>query len=297
MQVPHRATIALPVFLFLAILSIIAIVTSVYSQRRRGNRIYLETYLLFAAWLVTIGMTGLNLKHALIGDLGRDGTNGPALFRADAPRRFSVQLLAATAIQLARVAVLFLFKRIFAANNFKQRFYAVFTLSWLYYVSVVVGFTIIYVLYPGEKEAPFNTKAYYVANNVMSCALDIATFCLPLSAIRTLHIDKRKKTGLFMVFGLGGFCIAAAIVRMVYYIKFSKITDIGHAGQVVFNINIWAVVEPFMSIVAACLPTCATLLKSSRHGGPSETKKLSIVEQTLKRRSLSISKESDSEES
>lgn len=266
--ISSRALVALPVCITLPVISISTLGISIYAQRCRGNRLFVETWILVAAWLVSVGVAASTTIHAMSGELGRNGTDIPALFLADAPRRFSQQILTATAIQLVRSAVLLLYRRVFATNRFRLLFNVVFGVSWLHCLSVIGGCTALFIFHPTDRTAPINTRAYFLGNATASLVLDIVTLCMPYSAIRRLQMSPRKKLGLVFIFGLGGICVLASVLRVVYFVKFLKIRNLGQAGSVIFNINVWSVVEPFMSIVAACLPTCATSFRKRKQKVP-----------------------------
>ncbi|KAH7377931.1 hypothetical protein DE146DRAFT_638006 [Phaeosphaeria sp. MPI-PUGE-AT-0046c] len=97
--------------------------------------------------------------------------------------------------------------------------------------------------------------------------LDIATLCLPLAVIRTLHVSLKKKFVVGGIFAIGIVCIVASIVRVHYFHKLANTSQIERSfSATTFYCFIWSVIEPCISIIAACLPACAPLINKDTRG-------------------------------
>ena len=136
-----------------------------------------------------------------------------------------------------------------------------------------------------QAQTDINYPNFLLASAIISMVLDIATLALPLFVIRTLHVSTRKKIILGAIFWLGIFCIIASIVRVHYFVELSKITqrDRSFSGKRVSRLQVehiadiaiqgttfycflWSVVEPLVSIIAACLPASAPLINKETRG-------------------------------
>lgn len=261
----NRALGALPICIILPIASLSAILLSLHAQRQRSNRIFLESYFLGAAWLIASALAALTAHSATVGDLGRTNIHIDLVLMRAAAQRYAHQLMTLTTIQLVRVALLLLYRRIFASDRFKVLVNCMFGLTAGYFIAMFGAFTSIYALYPTDRNTPINTKAFYLSSAAISMVLDILTLCLPAFAIRTLNMSPKKKVGLIAVFGLGVICVGASASRVYYFVELMRARTMPEQLAIIFYVNIWAVVEPFVSIVAATLPTCATML---RDGAP-----------------------------
>lgn len=157
-----------------------------------------------------------------------------------------------------------MYRRLFATPSFRRRTDAVLGTSLLYYATVVAGFSLLYALYPvDDGSGPVDTRAYFVANAAISTALDVLTLCLPVTAIRKLRLSARRRVGLAATFGLGAVCVGASVARLACFVDFLELRDMRRAAEIIFRTNMLAVVEPCVSIVAACLPMCAAMLREN----------------------------------
>ena len=149
----------------------------------------------------------------------------------------------------------------------------------------------------GVGHATDYVTMYYVAD-ATDLLIDLITLSLPLPVIKQLHVNSRKKWLISGIFLLGALwvpllllsfsscwwrdiwsaCVSSA-VRLYYLVQFtdpSLFEDgtctfffpldplLPHLIQVPDNVTyliIWSSIEPNTSIIAACLPTLAPLVK------------------------------------
>lgn len=261
MTATDRTVAALTICTLLPLIALSAILLSVYAQRLRGNTPHRETYLLFAGWLVADVLAACAIYTAARGDSGL-GIAEALILREPAAIRYTYQILAPTSIQLVRVALLMMYRGIFATVLFKRTVDVLFIVSGAHLATMLAGYTALFVLYPKDSDSPINTRAYSLANSAISMAFDAVTLSLPATAIRGLRLERRAKLGLIATFGLGGVCVAASAARTACFAEFLRVEDVSRAVEVIFRVNIMAIVEPYVSIVAACLPLCTTMLRS-----------------------------------
>ncbi|KAK5015633.1 hypothetical protein LTR60_002783 [Cryomyces antarcticus] len=103
----------------------------------------------------------------------------------------------------------------------------------------------------------FNYAAFWYAHAGFNTLMDIWIYVMPLPVLVKLRIEKRDKYGLYFVFALGAFVIAASVMRMVLLNPSSKTPDPtwGSMGAL-----IWTEVEANTAIICACLPVIRKLI-------------------------------------
>ena len=99
---------------------------------------------------------------------------------------------------------------------------------------------------------------------------DLLMLALPAIGLWRLQIQKDKKAGVLLAFSVGLFVCIAECIRIYYVFKISN------SGDVTWNnaaVTLWTAVEGCVSVICACIPTMAPLLKhvpgSSRSNSPS----------------------------
>lgn len=108
----------------------------------------------------------------------------------------------------------------------------------------------------GQCEKPIDVRggtisiSYSTAVDVLT---DILIMLLPIPLIRELQITPRQKAGLFVVFALGVFIIASAIVRMTQILTHERTDPVGLA--------VWGLVESSISVIIGSLPPLKALLQ------------------------------------
>jgi hypothetical protein len=96
---------------------------------------------------------------------------------------------------------------------------------------------------------------------IYSTSVDIGTdlmiMALPISILPSLQLDKRRKFGLAVAFGLSFIIISVAIVRMTQVIT-------GVDGSVdLVGLAIWGVIETSTAVIVGSLPPLKALLSRS----------------------------------
>lgn len=249
--------------------AITAVVLRQYAQALKGKPFAADAWFLIAALVVSSGLVGIAVYGAEHGGLGWpiQMLTTPAAGLRFQKLVFAGQILWAAAITLVRISLLIFYRRVFyvvrpfmIANNIMIGLCAGYWLS---------NFVATLCTYQWKRQAQtdINYPSFLLISAVINMVLDIATLTLPLFVIRTLHVSTRKKIILGAIFWLGIFCIVASIVRVHYFVQLSKITqrDRSFSGTTYYCF-LWSVVEPLISIVAACLPASAPLINKETRG-------------------------------
>lgn len=141
-------------------------------------------------------------------------------------------MLWAAAITLVRVALLIFYRRLFPLPNFLLANSIMLGICASWWISNFVA-TLLTYKWSAASQTSINYPAFLLSNAVINMVLDIATLCLPLAVIRTLHVSLRKKFMVGGIFGIGILCIIASIVRVHYFHKLANTTqkDRSYSGK------------------------------------------------------------------
>ena len=91
---------------------------------------------------------------------------------------------------------------------------------------------------------------------------DLLMLALPAIGLWELRIQKAKKAGVLLAFSVGLFVCIVECIRIYYVFKISNSVDVTWNNAAV---TLWTAVEGCVSVICACIPTMAPLLKHA-HG-------------------------------
>ncbi|KAI4091903.1 MAG: hypothetical protein L6R37_007659 [Teloschistes peruensis] len=94
--------------------------------------------------------------------------------------------------------------------------------------------------------------------------LDFLVLCMPLRPIFKLQVKWSKKMKIYAILWLGIFCVICASVRFYYsHLQLTRVFEATSQSKATITVNssLWSKIEPSASIIAACLPTYAPLVK------------------------------------
>ncbi|KAM3065410.1 hypothetical protein ACMFMG_011468 [Clarireedia jacksonii] len=174
-------------------------------------------------------------------------------------------VLWASSVSMVRIGLLFYYRRLFVTKRFKFADACMIVVSALWFVIVVLT-TAIFFTWNSSLEAQhfsINFFAFSIAATALNIVLDIATLTIPAFVISSLHLSRRKKFWVIVVFALGGFCVVASIARLSYIATFYQVKNPSPEVSefTIFHAFIWAIIEPCASIVACSLPACWPAIK------------------------------------
>lgn len=127
---------------------------------------------------------------------------------------WALQILYKFTINLTKTSILFLYLRVFAPRNttattFRRTVYGVLIYVLGYAISSIVA-TIVQctpisrTFNHNIKGRCINLTAFWYANAVANIVGDLFILGLPMPVVNRLHLPRRQKLGLMMVFALGG---------------------------------------------------------------------------------------------
>lgn len=193
---------------------------------------------------------------------------------------WAIQILYKFTINLTKTSILLLYLRIFPNKPFRKAVYGLLVFVNGYAVASIVAtiFQCTPVVRTFDRDTPgscINLTAFWYANATANILGDFAILALPMPVINSLHLPRRQRIGLMMVFALGGlwvlhssrrFCLLIAnsvcvtsILRMTTLEAGSKAKDQLYGTLIS---TVWTTVEANTGIICACLPMLKTPLSS-----------------------------------
>lgn len=178
---------------------------------------------------------------------------------------YAEEALYAVSITVIKTSVLLFYYRIFGVRpDVRKAIYALEALvtAW----GVATFFTTIFQCTPVSAvwERPsgahcVNQAGFLYGTAIPNTLVDIALLVLPLCVLWALHLDKKKKIGVSLVFSVGFVVCVLSVVRI-----WSVTTlDQDHITQSYVKPLIWSTVETNVGITCACLPTLQPLLNAT----------------------------------
>ncbi|KAM0551364.1 hypothetical protein ACHAPJ_008473 [Fusarium lateritium] len=103
-----------------------------------------------------------------------------------------------------------------------------------------------------------NINAVTWSNAAINIALDIWILGIPLSQLRDLNLDWRKKIGVGMMFSVGIFVTIMSVLRLAATVQHGSGTL--NATWEFFELSRWSTIEINVGIICACMPSLRILL-------------------------------------
>ncbi|KAF4636815.1 hypothetical protein G7Y89_g1265 [Cudoniella acicularis] len=158
---------------------------------------------------------------------------------------YTVQIFYVFIISLAKISILLFYLRVFPSDQF--RLLTEICMAWMAVWDTDV------------KGRCVNPQALGFAGAGAGIFEDFVLILLPISELKTLHLDWRKKAALIFMFALGSFACIASIIRLRFMFGFGYGTTSDASWQEV-DVVIWSEIEAYVAVVCACLITFRGLL-------------------------------------
>lgn len=110
----------------------------------------------------------------------------------------------------------------------------------------------------------------FLGNSIANCIIDFFTLTLPVHEVLKLHITTRRKINICCVFLLGGVAFAASVVRTVSTGQIYREGISNFTKQFAVS-GVATVIEIYVAIIGACLPTLVPIYRKLRYGDPLKT--------------------------
>ncbi|PGH04418.1 hypothetical protein AJ80_08529 [Polytolypa hystricis UAMH7299] len=169
---------------------------------------------------------------------------------------FALQILYKFTINLTKISILLLYRRLFDTRRFRLICHLVLFYVAMYGLASIIATglecsPIRRVFDKAVEGSCIDLTAFWYTTATSNIVTDIVILILPLPVIQTLRLPKRQKYGLMLIFTLGIFVCATSIIRMTTLNLSSRSLD-QSAGTLVSTL--WTIVEANTAIICACLP-------------------------------------------
>ncbi|KAH7122921.1 hypothetical protein EDB81DRAFT_223173 [Dactylonectria macrodidyma] len=249
-----------------------AIIAGLFIIQRFASKIYWKMELGMDDWFILI--TGIcaapsqsiNVYGTIANGLGRDIWTLPFEQITKFAMYFHVMaVLYFAQIPLLKLSLLFFYLRIFPTPIVRKLLWGTVIFNAVF--ATVYIFVAIFQCQPvsyfwkkwdGEHEGTcFNINIITTSNAAISIVVDIWMLAVPLSQLKGLNLDWKKKIGVGMMFCVGTFVTIVSILRLQAVVKFG---DSQNATWDYVGISKWSTVEISVGIICACMPSLRLLL-------------------------------------
>ncbi|KAI0448969.1 hypothetical protein F5B21DRAFT_495883 [Xylaria acuta] len=188
----------------------------------------------------------------------------------------AASILHVTASFAAKLAVLGFCARIFPTRATKWGCYALAGIGAAWFlITVVVTFAACRSL--GSVWDPtidghcFDGTDFPTALAALNVVIDAATVVLPIYEVSKLQLPKRKKYTVVSIFVIGGLATGAGLARFIgilFTVSTSIVVDPARISSLLYAL---AIIEVYISIIGACVPTLGPLYDKFRGGRNTST--------------------------
>ena len=211
---------------------------------------------------------------------------------------FAFFFLQTTTVTLIKASLLLLYWRTFTLKGFRYAIYVVSAIICANAVESILGFLLQCLPVPKfwNHTLPghcINQKLFITLASVLYMITDLIIYVMPMPIIWQLHMTKRRKVELSIVFLLGGLCVDSSSpdqcisvadtsssvcltgIARIYYTNLLDVKNITYTNA---NPAIWNIVESQVGFVAANVPSMGPLfgkagsvVKKIRHNYASQS--------------------------
>ncbi|KAI0866577.1 hypothetical protein F4860DRAFT_145212 [Xylaria cubensis] len=275
------------VTLLLAFAATLAVSLRFWARRLMRLPWGIDDYLALIALLIQHGAEAGTIACVELGGLGQDvrlftirNPNATVYFYQSI---FAIEVLYALSSPIIKLSVLAFYWRIFPTRTMKVAciVLASASIAW----AIVIGIVDFVQCQPLRafwdvqlQQAPgtkcINIILFWLGNSAANCAIDLVTLILPIREVMKLHNSLSRKIGICAVFLLGGVAFAASLTRTISTIVLYYVGVTNPNKQLVLPGGS-TVVEVYVAVIGACLPTLIPVYRRLRYGDASKSSKAS----------------------
>ncbi|KAF7560062.1 hypothetical protein G7046_g4092 [Stylonectria norvegica] len=274
----------------------LGIVSGVFIVQRFAFKIYCELELGLDDWFTLITLvagipsTILTVHGTLANGLGRDiWTVAFPNITQFGMYFYVMEVLYFFQVTLLKLALLFFYLRIFPATPVRRLLWATVIFNCLFgAVFIVVAIfqckpiSYYWTKWDGEHKGQcVSINAVGWSNAGISIALDIWMLAIPMSQLRALSLDWRKKVGVGMMFGVGALYVAPPLLAVLVRLRHVVLTEASSVTVVsilrlrslvkfgthslnptweYLDVSKWSTIEINVGIICTCMPSLRLVL-------------------------------------
>ncbi|PWY95944.1 hypothetical protein BO94DRAFT_581099 [Aspergillus sclerotioniger CBS 115572] len=250
-------------------LAVISVLLRFVARHLLRNPLKADDWVIILALVFIFTTTGLCISGGFFGA----GRHVWAMSIPDVVTLFKILfvyvLVYAAVCASAKLSILFFYRRVFLASqgdlSLRLSIYLGFFLTISYPIIIWVTMatacrptSYFWTQFSGATGSCIDTNTFFLALGIINMLNDVIVLLIPFPQIAKLHMNRRKKLAISGILAVGVVACIASIARISAVDEFTKRTDITWTLGPVF---IWSTVEPGLSIVCACLPHLAPLVR------------------------------------
>ncbi|KAL2396867.1 hypothetical protein ABEF93_004033 [Exophiala dermatitidis] len=165
-----------------------------------------------------------------------------------------------------KVAILMLYLKVFPTQPFRKYAIGTLILTFAYIpafsLSIAFHCTPISYTWTGwtgeEKGHCFNVNAWGWSHAIVNIIWDLWVIFLPVPSLIHLHLGRRKKIHIVLMFSVGLFITIVSVVRLSTLVQFANTTNATYDNV---PTAYWSCLEAYVSIICCCMPAIRSLLR------------------------------------
>ncbi|RGP79401.1 integral membrane [Fusarium longipes] len=228
--------------------------------------LFIGLSMIFAIPCITINSHGL-----IPNGMGRDiWTVEPDQITEFGKNFFIMAILYFILQTFLKLAMLFFYLRIFPTRGVRRTLWATVVFNCIY------GLTFVFIaIFQCRPISHFWTKWEHAIEDTGTCmdinavtwssasiniALDVWILSIPLSQLKKMNLDWRKKIGVGIMFSVGTFVTIMSILRLSATIQARSGVGSNNATWGYTEFDLWSTIEINVGIICACMPSLRVLL-------------------------------------
>ncbi|KAL5896246.1 hypothetical protein ACKVWC_001453 [Pyricularia oryzae] len=236
------------------------------ARRRQGAAIMVDDWLTVVCLLLLYGNMAINIALINIGVGLHTGSLTYDQLAAMNKALIGAEILYFTGVNMFKIALLFLFFRIFPTPTVRKYGFILGGIStgW----NVACTFCAIFQCLPQEKlwkpwlqGGCIDLFLTQLCVSVPVILLDICILLLPLPQVWRLNMNRTQRVFLTIIFLLGSYVVFTSIYRFVIFLGYNNDDNSCKYSYTLGDGIAWNIIEISSGIISGCLPTLGPLIR------------------------------------
>ncbi|MCJ1469750.1 hypothetical protein MMC07_008392 [Pseudocyphellaria aurata] len=265
---PSRAYITITCMVIFLTLTTPIVFIRVYTRHFINRHLWWDDYTSVVAWVGLWGFAGILIESLIYGN-GVDMWNVSVAHAARFSELFSnIEVVARISMFFTKLSILLLFLRIFVPPQSQKTkiFYAIWFVIWFnFFYCVALVLTVLLQCVGkkhGSKTTCIDTFSLLITASTINVLSDIVMLIIPLNSVWKLHMSRKQKCGLSIIFAVGMLAVGSSIARLAWQIE--KATS-PNRTVVLTNVALMAFAEQTAGIIVGCMPILPAFFRHTFH--------------------------------
>ncbi|KAH7141136.1 hypothetical protein EDB81DRAFT_799470 [Dactylonectria macrodidyma] len=251
----------------LVLTAIVVVIQRITFKLYRNMALGLDDFSIILTILSTTASLVVNVFGIVPNGVGRDvWTLTPTNIFQFLKFFYALTILYFIQLSLLKHSLLFFYLHVFPAQPIRRVLWGTIIFNTAYMlVFLIVGvfscqpISYLWTRWDGEHQGKcIDINAVAWAHAGISIALDVWVLVVPLSQLRHLKLDWRKKIGVGLMFSVGTFITVVSVIRLRALVKFA--TNVENLTWDYLETVRWSFIEITVGIFCVCMPSLRLLL-------------------------------------